>query len=74
VPFRLSATEVARQGESEGYDDDEKYVRRHYLEADRWIRDLIAAEMPSQILCREECEGLCPICGANLNQEPDHRH
>ena len=74
VPFRLSATEVARQGESEGYDDDEKYVRRHYLEADRWIRDLIAAEMPSQILCREECEGLCPICGSNLNQEPDHRH
>jgi hypothetical protein len=32
VPFRLSATEVARQGESEGYDDDEKYVRHHYLD------------------------------------------
>ena len=76
VPFDLSATEVARHGESEGYDDedDEKYVRRSYLEADRWIRDLIGAEMPSQILCREECRGLCPICGANLNDEPDHRH
>ena len=76
VPFELSVTEVVRHGESEGYDedDDEKYVRRHNLEADRWIRDLIAAEMPSQILCREECRGLCPICGANLNEQPDHRH
>ena len=76
VPFDLSAREVVRHGESEGYDedDDERYVRRHYLEADRWIRDLIAAEMPSQILCREECRGLCPVCGANLNEDPDHGH
>jgi uncharacterized protein len=76
LPFELSGTEVVRYGESEGYDedDDEKYVRRHFLKADCWIRDLIGTALPSQILCREECRGLCPICGANLNEEPDHRH
>jgi uncharacterized protein len=74
VPFQLSGTEVVLRGESEGYEEDEKYVGRSYLEADRWIRDLIGAALPSQILCREECRGLCPICGVNLNEEPDHEH
>jgi uncharacterized metal-binding protein YceD (DUF177 family) len=23
-------------------------------------------------LCRRDCRGLCPHCGANLNEEPDH--
>lgn len=74
VPFQLSGTEVVLRGESEGYEEDEKYVSRSYLEADRWIRDLIGAALPSQILCKEECKGLCPICGVDLNAEPDHEH
>jgi uncharacterized protein len=74
VPFDLRGTEVALHGESEGDDEEERYVRRHFLDADRWIRDLIGAALPSQILCREECRGLCPICGANLNEAPDHEH
>ena len=74
VPFELSGTEVVLRGESEGFEEDEQYVSRSYLEADRWIRDLIGAALPSQILCREECQGLCPICGVNLNEEPEHEH
>jgi uncharacterized protein len=23
--------------------------------------------LPSRRLCREECKGLCPVCGADLN-------
>lgn len=30
----------------------------------------IILDMPSKILCREDCRGLCPECGANLNHEP----
>ena len=74
VPFDLSGTEVVLRGESEGFEEDEQYVSRSYLDADRWIRDLIGAALPSQILCREECKGLCPICGVNLNEEPEHEH
>jgi uncharacterized protein len=74
VAFQLSGKEVVLRGESEGYEEDEQYVSRSYLEADRWIRDLIGAALPSQILCREECKGLCPVCGVNLNEEPDHEH
>ncbi|MDX2136685.1 MAG: DUF177 domain-containing protein [Chloroflexota bacterium] len=26
------------------------------------------------VLCKEDCKGLCPECGVNLNHEPDHMH
>jgi uncharacterized protein len=25
--------------------------------------------LPLKVTCREECKGLCPHCGKNLNQE-----
>ena len=31
--------------------------------------------VPANLLCREDCAGLCPVCGANLNEAgPDHHH
>jgi uncharacterized protein len=30
--------------------------------------------LPFQPLCRDDCSGLCAECGANLNDDPDHRH
>jgi uncharacterized protein len=27
------------------------------------------AELPMKPLCREDCQGLCPVCGADLNFE-----
>ncbi len=39
-----------------------------------WARDPLALELPAQLTCREDCAGLCPQCGANLNDEPDHHH
>jgi uncharacterized protein len=55
--------------------DDE---RTEYLEDDRlnlsaWARDAIALALPDQILCRDDCAGLCPVCGKDLNAEP-HEH
>ena len=34
-----------------------------------WARDVIALAVPEQILCREECAGLCPV----LRQGPERR-
>ena len=31
------------------------------------------SSLPEQILCREDCAGLCPVCGKDLNEEP-HEH
>ena len=66
----------AREYQATNPDSDE--LRTPYLEDDRldlsaWARDAVALALPLQILCRPDCAGLCPQCGANLNDEPDHR-
>lgn len=35
---------------------------------DGYINDCLFINEPSQVLCKEECKGLCPICGQNLNE------
>jgi len=37
---------------------------------DQDVRDEIILEHPIRALCRKDCRGLCPQCGANLNNEP----
>ena len=44
------------------------------LDLARWARDALALELPAQLACRPDCLGLCPQCGANLNDEPEHEH
>ena len=36
------------------------------------IREDILLAMPSRFKCSEDCKGLCPGCGANLNVEKCH--
>jgi len=35
-----------------------------------YVREAVILEEPIQLLCREECRGLCSHCGADLNQGP----
>jgi uncharacterized protein len=66
--------EYVRHGESETDDEDEGYVAAHQLDVQRWVRDLIAEALPQKLLCRDDCRGLCPVCGVDLNSEPEHHH
>jgi DUF177 domain-containing protein len=51
------------------------YVDRDELDLRSWSRDALALALPAQIVCTEDCRGLCPICGENLNTaSPDHAH
>jgi uncharacterized protein len=43
------------------------------LDVHGWARDALALALPTQIVCREDCAGLCPECGKDLNLEP-HEH
>ena len=38
------------------------------------LRDVVVLGLPFQPLCRDDCAGLCVECGANLNDDPNHRH
>ena len=44
------------------------------LDLGGWARDALALALPAQITCRADCAGLCPRCGADLNEDPDHAH
>lgn len=32
------------------------------------VRDIVISAQPIRYLCSEDCKGLCPVCGANLNK------
>lgn len=34
------------------------------------IRQVLLVELPWQSVCRDDCRGLCPRCGADLNESP----
>lgn len=44
------------------------------LDLAAWARDSYVLALPQQLLCRPDCAGLCPICGADLNADPEHAH
>lgn len=33
-------------------------------------REQIYLSLPMRMICKESCRGLCPVCGANLNETP----
>ena len=51
------------------------YLEEDQLDMRSWARDALALALPAQIVCREDCAGLCAVCGENLNQAgPEHFH
>ena len=38
------------------------------LDSDALLYDEITVNWPVKILCREDCKGLCPVCGHDLNE------
>jgi uncharacterized protein len=71
--FDVDAREVDQPGGGEELDSP--YVSSDgALDLRAWARDALALALPTQVVCREDCAGLCAVCGANLNLEPDHAH
>lgn len=51
------------------------YVTDEVLDLRAWARDALALALPVQLVCREDCAGLCPVCGTDLNAAgPEHAH
>ena len=71
--FTVDAREVSQPGEGEELASP--YVESGVLDLRGWARDALALALPASVLCRPDCAGLCPVCGANLNSAgPDHHH
>ncbi|GHU88570.1 hypothetical protein FACS1894202_04900 [Clostridia bacterium] len=58
-------TALAKSVESD--DSDDIFVCGDVLETDDILIPAFLLDMEMKILCSEDCEGLCPYCGQNLN-------
>ena len=65
----LSATVVEEDDDNQ--DDPELFfLDGDSVEIDEIVTTLYILDMETKFLCREECKGLCPQCGKNLNAGP----
>ncbi|MFD7440613.1 YceD family protein [Streptomyces sp. NPDC059909] len=55
-------------------DEDRLFLEDGLLGLEPVLRDAVVLALPMQPVCREDCAGLCPECGINLNDDPDHHH
>jgi uncharacterized protein len=70
---RVDAREIDQPGGGEELSSP--YLDEGQLDIHAWARDALALALPTQIVCREDCKGLCAVCGENLNRAgPDHVH
>lgn len=45
------------------------WFRGKEIELGAWFIELVQLSVPAQPLCRDDCRGLCPRCGADRNHE-----
>lgn len=69
----VDAREVERPGGGEELSSP--YMDEETLDLASWARDALVLALPAQVLCREDCAGLCAVCAADLNESgPEHAH
>jgi uncharacterized protein len=62
---RAALQELFEHGAREG----ETYPIKHdHIDLEPLAREALLLELPLAPLCREDCQGLCPTCGADLNE------
>lgn len=59
----------ADASEDEDPVDGLHYFQGDYIDLSDCVRQQILVSLPMKRLCREDCAGLCPTCGANLAHE-----
>ena len=63
LPFNQTFYKDGTAGEDDYVYCDSK------LDATKAVCDEIVLSLPSGFVCKDDCKGLCPKCGANLNEQ-----
>ncbi|AAK79710.1 Predicted Zn-finger-like protein, possible nucleic acid binding [Clostridium acetobutylicum ATCC 824] len=51
----------------ENKDDEVIFINNYEVDINEIVENNIILSLPIKKLCREDCKGLCPMCGTNLN-------
>ncbi|UCF71429.1 MAG: DUF177 domain-containing protein [candidate division WOR-3 bacterium] len=54
--------------ELNAHEADRVYYRGTYIDLSVGIREALLLAQPIVYICRDDCSGLCPVCGVNLNK------
>ncbi len=54
--------EIDKEGIEVGYYDGRG------LELNDVLREVVLLALPMQLVCQDDCKGICPVCGQNRNQ------
>jgi len=70
--FKLLLTTLPREAEGrerELLEEDMavEFIMEDEIEIDHIVREQLYLSLPMKLLCHESCQGLCPVCGMNLN-------
>ncbi len=71
LDFTFMPPSEALPGTDDTFDpDDVDYAHhdREVVDLDAVVREQVLLSLPLSTLCQEECRGLCPSCGQDLNQ------
>lgn len=70
---RITCSRCLDEAEQELFQSFDLYYSREkfkdFLEIDQDIREQLLLGFPMKVLCSQDCKGLCPGCGVNLNKE-----
>lgn len=73
APFKYilapAQAEHPEEQELNAEDMDFVYYQDDLIDLDPLITEQILLQIPMKILCREDCQGLCPHCGINRNTD-----
>jgi len=71
-PLVCRGPETPPGADEEDLPEDEKdpLFVDNVFDLEELLRQQIVIAVPIKPLCSEECKGLCPNCGKNLNEEP----
>lgn len=67
--YRPAGSDIGEDGEVEMQDKDAaiSYYEGEGVELAELVREQILLDVPLKTVCSEDCKGLCPHCGKNLN-------
>ena len=72
---RTISVEVREVDQVDGGEElDSPYIDGSVVLVNQWAHDALALALPTQVICKPQCLGLCPRCGVDLNADPSHEH
>jgi uncharacterized protein len=60
---------LAQERELNREDLESDFYEGEEIDLTSFVQDQVLLTLPQKAVCREECHGLCPHCGKNLNRE-----